>query len=92
MVDTTFILKYTSSMSEEKNQPRYLYYNLPKKQILWNNFLGGITWGIGATVGVAVLLTILGFIASKANLIPFIGNFVSDLLNYVLQHNPHFAK
>lgn len=61
-----------------------------KKDIIINNFLGGIAWGLGATIGVSLILVILGFIASKANFIPVIGVFISNILDVVLKTNKHF--
>lgn len=56
-----------------------------KKQIIINNFIGGIAWGLGATIGVAIFFTILGFLLSKINWIPFIGDFVTKVNVYVSQ-------
>lgn len=58
-----------------------------RKEIFINNFIGGIAWGLGATFGVSILIAILGFIASQANLVPIVGSFVSDVINFVLQNN-----
>ena len=62
------------------------------KGIIFNNFLGGIAWGLGATVGVSIVIAILGLILKNINLVPFIGNFVSQITNYVLQNNPQLIK
>jgi hypothetical protein len=60
-----------------------------RKHIFFNNFLGGIAWGLGATVGVSIFFAILAFILSKVNVIPVVGNFVSGVLSYILQNNPN---
>ena len=62
------------------------------KHIIFNNFLGGIAWGLGATVGASIVIAILGLILQNINLVPFIGNFVSQITNYVLQNNPQLIK
>lgn len=54
-------------------QPHEAVYR-GRKQMIVNNFIGGIFWGLGATVGVSIILAILGLILSKINLIPFIGD------------------
>lgn len=64
----------------------------PIKQIFITNLLGGIAWGLGATVGVSLILAILGIILKKVDLIPFFGNFASQIITYVLQNNPHLVK
>lgn len=60
-----------------------------RKHIFFNNFLGGIAWGLGATVGVSIFFAILAFLVSKINLIPFVGEFVSNIAVYVLRDNPN---
>lgn len=57
--------------------------------ILWHNFLAGIAWGLGITVGATILLAIGGFILSKINLIPIIGTFVAQIVEFVQQNNPN---
>lgn len=63
-----------------------------RKHIFLNNFLGGVAWGLGATVGVSIFFAILGFLISKVNLIPFVGNFVSGVVTYVLNNNPNLLN
>lgn len=58
------------------------------KEIFVNNFIGGIAWGLGGTVGAAIILSLLGLFLSKVNLVPFIGTFVSEVANFVLKNNP----
>ena len=62
------------------------------KDIVFNNFLGGIAWGLGATIGLSIVIAILSLILKNINLVPFIGNFVSQITNYVLQNNPQLIK
>lgn len=57
-----------------------------RKDMLLNNFLGGIAWGLGTTVGVAIILTLIGFLAKEINFIPFVGNFVTQITKYVAVH------
>ncbi len=63
-----------------------------KKEIMVNNFLGGIFWGLGATIGASVIIAVLGIVLSKVNLIPVVGTFVSQVTDFVLQNNPHLLK
>lgn len=60
-----------------------------KKEIFLNNFLGGVAWGLGATVGVSIFFAIMAFLVNKVNLIPFVGNFVTEVIKYILQNNPN---
>jgi len=58
-----------------------------KKQLIINNFLGGIFWAVGVTIGLSVLIAILGFLSDYINFVPIIGSFVSDILDFVLSSN-----
>lgn len=58
-----------------------------RKEIFFNNLLGGLAWGIGATIGLALLLAILGFLANYVDLVPYVGSFVSDVIDFVLKKN-----
>jgi hypothetical protein len=62
---------------------------LSKKEIVMNNFLGGISWGLGATVGLSFFFVLLGMIAKEVNLVPVVGSFASQVFNYILATNPH---
>ena len=60
-----------------------------RAEIFFNNFLGGIAWGLGATLGLSIVLGIFVFILGKINFVPVVGNFASSVVNYVLISNPH---
>ncbi|RJQ25386.1 hypothetical protein C4577_05780 [Candidatus Parcubacteria bacterium] len=62
------------------------------KQMLINNFLGGIAWGLGVTIGLSIVLSILGIILKNVNLIPVVGQFVSQIVDFVLQNNPNLLQ
>lgn len=71
---------------------RYEKVTMGKKQIFINNLIGGIAWGLGATVGLSIVLAILTLIAKNINVVPVVGDFVSEVLKFVLQKNPHLLK
>ncbi|MGI8419603.1 MAG: DUF5665 domain-containing protein [Candidatus Levyibacteriota bacterium] len=71
----------------EQTQPYERASRLSLKEIVINNFLGGIAWALGATVGLALIFSILGIIAKNINVVPFVGSFVSDIISFVLTHN-----
>ncbi len=61
-----------------------------RKKIILDNFLGGISWSIGAWIGTTIIVAILVFLLSKVNLIPLIGDFVRDIMNYIAKTNSPF--
>lgn len=65
------------------------------REILINNFLGGFSWAIGATVGLAIVAALLTFVFRNLNLIPFVGKFIAQITDQVLvnlQSQPHLIK
>jgi hypothetical protein len=63
--------------------------NQSKHDIIVNNFLGGIAWGLGVTIGLSIVLAVLGLLANAIGVVPFVGNFVSEVIKYLNQNNPH---
>lgn len=61
--------------------------HLTVKEILFNNFIGGISWALGATVGISLLFALLALIAKQVNLVPIFGSFVSNIITFVLNNN-----
>jgi hypothetical protein len=61
--------------------------NLPMFHIIFNNFIGGIAWAFGATVGISLLFALLTIIGKTINLVPIIGNFISQIIDFILAHN-----
>lgn len=57
-------------------------YTTPSRLLL-TNFLAGLARGLGLTIGTAIVLTLLGWIAGKFLSVPFIGDYVRDIMNYV---------
>ncbi len=57
-----------------------------KKELFFNNLIGGIAWGLGATVGAAIILALTGVILTKVNTVPVIGNYVENVLQYIAEN------
>lgn len=60
---------------------------LPLGKIALNNFVGGIFWAVGVTIGFSLFIAILSLISDYINLIPIVGKFVSEIIDYVLSYN-----
>ena len=73
-------------------QPYENASKLSKKEIILNNFFGGIAWALGATVGLSFIFILLGIIAKEVNVVPVVGSFVSQVINFILANNPNFHK
>lgn len=53
-----------------------------KRHIMLDNFLGGIAWGLGTVVGISIIAVVAGFLISKIDLIPIIGDWLANVLHY----------
>ena len=60
---------------------KYLQPYKSRWKILIDNFLGGIAWGLGSFIGLAILAVIAGFVISKINLVPIIGTWIAQIMN-----------
>ena len=49
-------------------------------KMILNNFLGGLSWGLGTVLGATVVVGLIILILSKLNSVPVIGDFFSSVL------------
>lgn len=68
------------------------YHPLPMKKILWNNFVAGIAWALGATLGISIILATLGLIGKSIDFVPIVGSFISDVIDFILATNPKIQQ
>lgn len=72
-------------MKEEQPYERAVIKS--KRKIFLNNFIGGIGWALGVTIGFSLLIAMLGILSDYIGLVPFIGSFISDIIDFVLSYN-----
>ena len=53
-----------------------------KRHIMLDNFLGGVAWGLGTVVGISIIAVFVGFLISKIDVIPIIGDWLANVLRY----------
>ena len=50
------------------------------KKVFVKNFIAGIAWGIGASIGLSLIFTIATTILKWIGGLPIIGNFLADVI------------
>ena len=65
------------------------HYNVhrSRKKMLLDNFAGGIAWGFGTVIGGTLVILLIGYLLSKVELIPIIGDWVRAITEEVQRHN-----
>jgi len=64
-------------------------YTAPRKLLL-TNFLAGLARGLGLTLGTAIVLAIFGSLLSQFISVPFIGDYIRQIIDYVGAYNRDF--
>lgn len=62
--------------------------DMKKKDIVVGNFLGGLAWGLGSVLGATVVVAILLGLLRTVNFVPFVGGFISGVMQQVEQNRP----
>lgn len=64
----------------------------PRKKMLIDNFLGGIAWSFGVTIGGAVIIALVAFILANVDYVPVVGDFVLSIADYISNNQRPFAQ
>jgi hypothetical protein len=62
------------------------------KDTIFYNFVGGMAWALGATVGLSLIIWGLTVIAQNVNFVPIVGDFVSKIIDFIFATNPNLKK
>ena len=57
-----------------------------RKKMLLDNCIGGIAWGFGTVIGGTLVILLIGYILSKVELIPIIGDWIRAITEEVQRH------
>jgi ABC-type Fe3+-siderophore transport system permease subunit len=68
---------------------KYVEMYESKKKLFMYNFFIGISRGLGSAFGTALFVAIIIFFGSRIQWTPFIGEFVSQILNYMESTTQH---
>ncbi len=53
------------------------------RHVLWRNFLRGVAFGLGQTVGAVLLLALLAWLLSQLQVVPVLGEWIARLLEAI---------
>lgn len=69
-------------MTKEHEPAERVYYR-SRKRIIIDNFLGGISWGVGSVIGATLVVAFIIFVLTKLQEIPFLGNLIQIILREI---------
>jgi hypothetical protein len=70
----------TENKVQEKYEPIEKVYR-PLHTMVRDNFIGGMVWALGATVGIALIAALLGLLVNVLGGVPFVGERLADLVS-----------
>lgn len=87
----TQITEELTRTMEKTRIAEYVQYLEHPARMLWTNFLIGVARGLGATLGLAIVLAIIAYFVQKLIMLnlPGISDFVADLLT-MIQNNYNY--
>lgn len=56
------------------------------RALLWRSFLAGLLSGLGATIGVSVIIVLIGYLIRHFGGLPVVGNWLNDLGRVLQKH------
>lgn len=67
---------------------KYTKVFMKKSDIMINNFIGGISWGVGSVIGATIVISLIFYILYQSTDLPIIGDLIQsilDLINKILE-------
>lgn len=56
---------------------------LTRREVVVNNFLGGLAWGFGSALGATVVIAIGVWLLGLLGAVPFLGTVITDIISNV---------
>lgn len=75
----------------QSNRNKHVYLK-GRKQIMIDNFLGGISWGLGTVIGATLIVGILGLLIVRTRTIPLIGDVIQVITTEIQLGVKEFAS
>lgn len=68
-------------MTPEIDAHQTAYGKMKKRQVIINNFLGGLAWGVGSVLGATIIISIIVGVLQNFNFIPGVQQLIDDASN-----------
>lgn len=65
---------------EGSGSEKFLKPMLSRKQIMVNNFLGGLSWAFGSIIGLTIIAAIIGFILNAVDFNLILGDWLGGII------------
>ncbi len=63
-----------------------------RKSIMINNFLGGISWGVGIMLGATIVIGIIVIILEQMSWVPIIGDTLLAISEYIATNSQNVPR
>lgn len=81
-------MHWLRELLEKLRLQQYMQALLNLRRIAWVSFFSGILNGLGAAIGATLILALLIYVLSRLEVLPHIGQFVSEIVKIVQQQKP----
>lgn len=79
---------HNADLAQEIKRLNHVINRLYKQQSLWHSFLRGILSGLGSVLGATIIVALIAYLLRNINLVPIIGDWLSQIFANVLQNLP----
>jgi chromate transport protein ChrA len=58
---------------------KHQYVHRSRRVMMFNNFLGGIAWGVGSVIGATIVISILASLIVYFRDVPYVGEVIESI-------------
>lgn len=84
--------KTTQVLNEKIIEKHYIEVNPSGFRKFLHGLLGGLGWGIGITIGTTAIIVGLGYLVSRVDFVPVVGNYLNLVIEKSIQEKVPQAR